>query len=88
MDRVASSRQPYVGVFDKKSYNHYGNPLNGDLHEIVPWRIIAFKGPKDLNRLSYTDGDRGLGHSPQSLSPHCFTTWTSSQSSDSTYIEY
>jgi cell division cycle 14 len=43
------------GMFDKAAYDHYGHPLNADLHEIVPERLIAFKGPKDLGGMAYVD---------------------------------
>jgi cell division cycle 14 len=31
-----------------EEYDHYEDPLNGDLHIVVPDRFVAFKGPKDL----------------------------------------
>ena len=34
-------------TFDKAEYFYYDNPVNGDLHEVVPGKFIAFKGPKD-----------------------------------------
>ena len=34
--------------FDVEEYNHYDDPLNGDLHVIVPNKLIAMKGPVDL----------------------------------------
>ena len=34
--------------FDYDEYMHYDNPLNGDLHVIVPDKLIAIKGPIDL----------------------------------------
>ena len=39
------------GIWGKiilEEYEHYENPLNGDLHIVVPDRFVAFKGPKDL----------------------------------------
>eukprot|EP00961_Rhodomonas_salina_P189578 2558062-Rhodomonas_salina.1 len=31
---------------DMESYEHYDDPGNGDLHEVVPGKLIAFKGPR------------------------------------------
>ena len=31
-----------------EEYDHYEDPLNGDLHIVVPDRFVAFKGPKDF----------------------------------------
>ena len=36
-------------TFDKTEYFYYDNPVNGDLHEVVPGKFIAFKGPKDAD---------------------------------------
>ena len=36
------------GSLDKDEYKHYDNPLNGDLHFVVPGKFIAFRGPVDL----------------------------------------
>ena len=33
---------------DLDEYAHYNNPLEGDLHCIVPGKLIAFKGPRSL----------------------------------------
>jgi cell division cycle 14 len=58
------------GMFDKEAYDHYGHPLNADLHEIVPGRLIAFKGPKEMDGFPYLDGDRGSRtFSPQFIAP-------------------
>ena len=34
------------GDINIDEYSHYENPLNGDLHEVVPGKFVAFKGPK------------------------------------------
>jgi cell division cycle 14 len=34
--------------FDLEEYLNYDSPLNGDLHEIVPGKFIAMRGPRDL----------------------------------------
>jgi cell division cycle 14 len=48
------------GEIDVDEYLHYDDPLNGDLHEVVPGKFIAFKGPKDMRESMYCD--RADGH--------------------------
>ena len=36
------------GGFDLAEYEHYDSPLNADLHEVVPGKLIAMRGPRDL----------------------------------------
>jgi hypothetical protein len=36
------------GMIDMDEYIHYDDPLNADLHEVVPGKFIAFQGPRDL----------------------------------------
>ena len=36
------------GGFDVDEYTNFDSPLNADLHEIVPGKLIAMRGPKDL----------------------------------------
>jgi hypothetical protein len=36
--------------FDLESYEYYDHPAVADLHEIVPKRFVAFKGPKSKRR--------------------------------------
>ena len=44
------------GAIDIDEYNHYDNPLNGDLHFVVPGKFVAFKGPRDLGEaVTYRD---------------------------------
>ena len=33
--------------FDKNEYFYYDDPENGEFHEVVPFKFIAFKGPWD-----------------------------------------
>jgi cell division cycle 14 len=54
----ASDEEPW-GVIDIDEYAHYDSPLNGDLHEVVPGKFIAFKGPHDLGGQQYQDDDQG-----------------------------
>ena len=57
--------------FDAEEYAHYSNPLNADLHEIVPGKFIAMRGPKGLpdGQLwrNVSTGDGRLSH--RELSP-------------------
>ena len=43
------------GMIDIDEYAHWGSPLNGDLHMVVPGKFIAFQGPKDLGPQAYSD---------------------------------
>jgi cell division cycle 14 len=36
------------GGFDLEEYAHYDDPLNGNLHVVVPGKLVAFAGPRDL----------------------------------------
>jgi cell division cycle 14 len=36
------------GGFDVDEYKHLGSPLNADLHEIVPGKLVIMRGPRDL----------------------------------------
>ena len=38
----------WIDAFDIEEYVHYDNPLEGDLHTIIPGKLIAFKGPKSV----------------------------------------
>ena len=43
---------------DEYGHNESPGPLNGDMHEVVPGKFIAFKGPMDLGWLIYKDDER------------------------------
>ena len=47
------------GKIHMEEYAHYDNPLNGDLHEVVPGKLVAFKGPSDLGGPEYVDDGHG-----------------------------
>ena len=47
------------GEIDIDEYEHYDNPLNGDMHEVVPGKLIAFKGPRDLGSHWHRDDASG-----------------------------
>ena len=48
------------GEIDMEQYVHYDDPLNGDLHEVVPGKLVAFKGPHELGGKEYQDNDNGF----------------------------
>jgi cell division cycle 14 len=54
-----SSEPAQYGQFNIEEYEHYDEPLNGDLHEVIPGKFVAFKGPKDLEGRDYLDDRRG-----------------------------
>ena len=48
-----------------EEYDHYKNPLEGDLHFIIPEKLIAFRGPVQLDEpLQYSDVGRIRFFSP------------------------
>ena len=52
------------GAINILEYRHYDDPCNGDFHEVVPGKFIAFKGPKDLGGVTFSDdapGARSFG---------------------------
>ena len=53
------------GAIDVDEYKHYDNPANGNLHQVVPGKFIAFQGPRDLGGGDYRDdaktGARAFG---------------------------
>ena len=67
----ASSDEEYCwGLIDIEEYAHYDDPLNGDLHEVVPGKFIAFKGPIDLGGEMFQDDERGF----RSFSPDFYAS--------------
>ena len=55
------SFQEYLyGEIDIDEYDHYDCPLNGDMHEVVPGKFIAFKGPRDLGGVDFHDDEGGF----------------------------
>ena len=54
--KLPSYHAPYRwGMIDRDAYHHYDNPLNADLHEVVPGKIVLFRGPKDLGGADFQD---------------------------------
>ena len=60
--------------FDASEYAHYANPFNADLHEIVPGKFIAMRGPKGMPAgqlwRDVTTGDGRFSH--RELSPEYY----------------
>ena len=50
----------FWGMIDIAEYAHYDSPLNGDLHEVVPGKFVAFRGPEELGGAEYLDDARGF----------------------------
>ncbi len=50
------------GMVDEAEYAHFDSPLNGNLHAIVPRKLLAFRGPRDLGGETYRDVYDGDGH--------------------------
>ena len=51
------------GAFDEVEYEHLDNPLNADLHYVVPGKFVAMRGPKDLpNSQLWRDHYDSEGH--------------------------
>jgi cell division cycle 14 len=38
----------WIDAIDMEEYDHYSNPLEGDLHFVIPDKLIAFRGPVQL----------------------------------------
>ena len=55
----ASTDGEYWGMVNIEEYRHYDSPCNGDFHEVVPGKFIAFKGPTDLGGAEFQDDERG-----------------------------
>ena len=51
----ASSDGETWGAVNIHEYRHYDDPCNGDFHEVVPGKFIAFKGPVDLGGATHRD---------------------------------
>jgi cell division cycle 14 len=55
IDRPSDDSSPFWGKIDIEEYEHYDDPINGDLHELLPGKLFAFRGPHDLGGAVYTD---------------------------------
>jgi cell division cycle 14 len=71
--RYRTLHTPYLwGMIDKDAYDHYDNPLNADLHEIVPCKILVFRGPKDLGGPRFQDRHKAGVFVSRDFSPEYF----------------
>eukprot|EP00292_Cryptomonas_paramecium_P012687 CAMPEP_0113682970 /NCGR_PEP_ID=MMETSP0038_2-20120614/13003_1 /TAXON_ID=2898 /ORGANISM="Cryptomonas paramecium" /LENGTH=365 /DNA_ID=CAMNT_0000602187 /DNA_START=87 /DNA_END=1185 /DNA_ORIENTATION=+ /assembly_acc=CAM_ASM_000170 len=52
---LPTTRPTVWGQIDLEEYEHYEDPLNGDITQVVPGKLIAFKGPVDLGSSMYSD---------------------------------
>ncbi len=54
------------GMIDVEQHAHYGDPLNGDACVVVPGKLVALRGPRDLPSGDFSDvgGQRhfSVGH--------------------------
>eukprot|EP00286_Rhodomonas_abbreviata_P023111 CAMPEP_0181296240 /NCGR_PEP_ID=MMETSP1101-20121128/4592_1 /TAXON_ID=46948 /ORGANISM="Rhodomonas abbreviata, Strain Caron Lab Isolate" /LENGTH=401 /DNA_ID=CAMNT_0023401079 /DNA_START=351 /DNA_END=1556 /DNA_ORIENTATION=+ len=48
---------PDCGCFSLEEYDHYTDPANGDLHEVVPGKLVAFRGPQGNVHETWEDKD-------------------------------
>ena len=55
-------------AFNEDEYFYYDQPLNGDMHEVVKGKFIAFKGPVDHQPPSHPRPPVGT-HAPQVRAP-------------------
>ena len=50
----------FCGKVNIRHYRHYDEPVHGDLHEVIPGKFIAFKGPVDLGGRDFRDSANGV----------------------------
>ena len=55
-----SATRPFWGQINILQYRHYDNVNNGDLHEVVPGKFVALRGPVDVGGRDYMDMPDGL----------------------------
>ena len=56
--------------FDAAERAHFGSPLNGDMHEVVPGKFVAMRGPRALpGGALYHDSEADGGRLRRDLSP-------------------
>jgi len=53
--RPTCADSPLWGEIDIEEYEHDDSPSNADLHQVVPGKLIAFRGPRDLGGAMYAD---------------------------------
>jgi hypothetical protein len=61
-----AKQRGWVDLIDMEEYAHYDNPLEGDLHTIIPGHLIAFKGPRTVSSgQTYEDRKGRRSFSPE-----------------------
>ena len=60
--RPSSSGSRVWGRINVDEYAHYDDPLNADLHEIIPGKLVAFRTPRSLSGAVYRDARGGVRH--------------------------
>ena len=53
--RPSSPGSRVWGRIDVAEYAQYDDPLNADLHEVIPGKFVAFRGPQELGCADYRD---------------------------------
>ncbi len=53
--RPTRADSPIWGEIDVEEYEHDDSPRNADMHQVVPGKLIAFSGPRDLGGTMYVD---------------------------------
>jgi cell division cycle 14 len=62
--------------FDMDEYCFYDSPLNADLHEVVPGKLIAMRGPREVGGVAHwRDAADAAGHfSHREFGPHNYVS--------------
>jgi hypothetical protein len=55
--RPSTPGSSFWGEIDLLQYDHYDDPLEADLVEVVPLKLIAFRGPRGLSGAKYVDDE-------------------------------
>ncbi len=55
IDRPTCEGSPFWGQIDIEEYDNYDDPINADLNEVVPGKLVAFRGPHNLGGAMYVD---------------------------------
>ncbi len=56
---------PEASCFDADKYAHYDSPINTDLHELIPGKFVAMRGPIHIPGRAWIDElapDGGFSH--------------------------
>ena len=66
---LPSGDSSWWGMTDVERYAHYDSPLNGDMHVVVPGKLVALRGPVDLPCGDYSDAGGRREFSPGHYAP-------------------